>query len=119
MILQENEDSKEDDESYVKHFSNWSIKDLANLHMKNFGHKDSGVSDIFVVFSNELNSRNKLDICIIDYESKSRTDDDIKVTSHPVDIQLGSSCLINIALSNMDIEVSIFKIVQISLINFD
>ena len=116
MILQENEDSKEDDENYVKHFSNWSIKDLANLHMKKFGHKDSGVSDIFVVFSNESNSKNKLDICIIVYESKSRAGDNIKVTSHPVDIKLGSSCLINIALSNMDIEVSIFNIIQINLI---
>ena len=100
LIIEENEESNESDDNYVKAFINWSADDINNYHKKKYGYEDSPISRWrFAILSNESASEDKLEIC-----SNSQIED--KFTVHRVRSDLGSSCLICSALGTLDVEVS-------------
>ena len=100
MIVQENEQSNETDENYVKPFINWNVNDINDYNIKQYGPKGTICSlHYFVILSKEGASEGMFDICINNSKEK-------KLTVHKVRFELGSTCLINIDLCTLEIEVS-------------
>ena len=100
MIVQENEQSNETDENYVKPFINWIVNNINDYNIKQYGPVGTIYSlGYFAVLSKEGASQGMFNICINESEEK-------KLTVHKVRFELGSSCLINIDLCTLEIEVS-------------
>ena len=100
LIVQENDESNETDENYVKPFTNWTSNEIKDYNVKKYGPTGKICStEYFAILSKESASEGMFDVCIND-------EDENEFTIHRVRFELGSTCFINIDLKTLDIDVS-------------
>lgn len=100
MVIQENEESNESDENYVKSFNDWNVNDIYDYHKKKHGDEKANIdAGLFAILSKKGASEGMFDIGYFDKDEK-------RFTLHKVRFELGSSCLACVSQSTLDIEVS-------------